>query len=148
MSVHQRRLKLINFTVDGIAFECQIRSWTLDPGTQDGDRQYTYCSGSEEGDNSFIEETDDEPTLQLTAFSDWRSDGFSDFLWTHANQTVDFVLDHHPNLPEGKRWRGRVQIKPGPVGGDARTTEITEVTLPIVGTLGDGLYYEPMGAGA
>ncbi|PXY17349.1 hypothetical protein [Prauserella flavalba] len=138
MSVHQRRLKLINFTAGGIAFECQIRSWILDPGTQDGERQYTYCP-----DGQFVEETDDEPTLQLTAFSDWRSNGFSDFLWTHANEEVEFVLDHHPDIPgEHVRYTGKVLIKPGPVGGDSRTTEITEVTLPIIGTLGAGLTYE------
>lgn len=138
MAAHNRRLKQITFTVGGLSFQCQIRTWNLDPGTQDGDRQYTYCP-----DGAFIEETDDEPTLELTAFSDWRSDGFSDFLWQHANETVDFVLDHHPDIPgEHVRWSGQVQIKPGPVGGDVRTTEVTEVTLPIVGTLGDGLTYK------
>lgn len=138
MSVHQRRLKLITFTLDGVAFECQLNSWTLDPGSNDGDRQYTYCP-----DGQFVEETDDEPTLQLKFFSDWRSAGISNFLWSNANETVGFVLDHHPDIVgEHVRWTGQVLIKPAPVGGDARTTEITEITLSVVGTLNDGLDYE------
>jgi hypothetical protein len=135
---HNRRLKLINFTVGGTAFECQLNSWNLDPGAEDGDRQYTYCP-----DGAFIEETDDEPTLELTFFSDWRSGGISDFLWSNANTEAAFVLDHHPDIVgEHVRWSGKVLVKPAPVGGDARATETTEVTLQIVGTLGNGLTYE------
>lgn len=138
--VHQRRLKVINFTIGAIAFECQLQTWTMNPGVQDGDRRYTYCSS---GANSFVEETDDEPTLELTFFSDWRSNGISDFLWSNANTEAAFVLDHHPDIVgEHVRWSGTVLLKPPPVGGDARTTEVSEVTLQIVGTLGDGLVYE------
>ncbi|WP_435582918.1 hypothetical protein [Amycolatopsis thermoflava] len=140
--VHQRRLKIINFSIDGQPFECQIQTWNLDPGVQDGDRQYTFCSDPNQK-NSFVEETDDEPTLELTFFSDWRSNGLSDYLWAHANQEADFVLDHHPDIPgEHVRWTGTVLLKPPPVGGDARATETSEVTLQIIGTLGDGLEYE------
>lgn len=138
--VHQRRLKVINFTIGALAFECQLRSWTLNPGVQDGERVYTYCSS---GPNSFIEETDDEPTLQLTFFSDWRSNGVSDFLWSNNNTEAAFVLDHHPDIVgEHVRWSGSVLVKPPAVGGDARITEVSEVTLQIVGSLGDGLVYE------
>jgi hypothetical protein len=137
MPAHNRRLKLINFSIGLIQFECQIRTWMLDPGIQDGDRQYTFCP-----DGQFVEETDDEPTLQLTAFSDWRSDGFSDFLWSNANTEADFVLDHHPDIVgEHVRWSGSVLVKPAPVGGDSRATEVSEVTLQIIGTLGAGLTY-------
>jgi hypothetical protein len=130
--VHQRRLKLINFTIGGESFECQIQSWTLDPGIEDGDRQYTYCSTP--GANTFVEETDPDPTLDITAFSDWRSGGFSDYLWDHNGEEAAFQLDHHPDIVgEHVRWTGTLMIKPGPVGGEARTTEITEVTLQIVG---------------
>lgn len=138
MSVVHRRLKIIQFTIDGTSYECQLNSWTLDPGTDDGDRQFTFCP-----DGQFVEETDDEPTLELKFFSDWRSAGISDFLWSHANEEADFVLDHHPDIPgEHVRWTGTLLVKPAPVGGDARDTETTEVTLQIVGTLGDGLTYE------
>lgn len=138
---HNRRLKVIEFTVDAISFECQLNSWTLDPGTKDGDRQYTYCP-----DGAFVEETDDEPTLELKFFSDWRSAGISDFLWSHPNEVVDFVLDHHPDITgEHVRWTGKVLVKAAPVGGDARDTEMTEITLQVIGTLGDGYTYERIG---
>lgn len=141
MPVQQRRLKLINFTLDNISFECQINSWSLDPGTKDGNRQYTFCV-----DGIFIEETDDEPTLDLKFFGDWRSAGISDYLWTNENKIANFTLDHHPLIiGEHVRWSGQVLIKPFPVGGDARTTEASEVTLQIVGTLGSGLTYARIG---
>jgi hypothetical protein len=38
-----------------------------------------------------------------------------------------------------------VLIKPAPVGGDARTTELTEITLQVIGTLDNGLTYERIG---
>lgn len=138
MTVHQRRLKLITLTIDGISFECQINSWKLDPGSNDGDRQYTFCP-----DGVFVEETDDEPTLDLKLFSDWRSDGFSDYLWSHPNEVAEFVLDHHPDIVgEHVRFTGSVLLKPPAAGGDARETEVTEITLQVIGTLGNGLTYE------
>ena len=138
MSVHQRRLKLITLTLGAESVECQLNSWTLDSGTNDGDRQYTFCP-----DGQFVEETDDEPTLELKFFADWRLDGISDFLWSNPNTVVGFVLDHHPDIVgEHVRWTGSVLIKPAPVGGDARTTELTEITLQVVGSLGAGLTYE------
>ena len=131
MTVHNRRLKIIEFVVDGNSFDCQLADWTLDPGVQDGDRKYTYCST---GDNSFIEETDNEPTLELHFFADWRSAGISRFLWANQNTTVAFTLDHHPDIAaEHITFSGNVFIKPAAVGGEARSTEMTEITLQIVG---------------
>lgn len=133
MSIHQRRLKIITFTLDGVSFDCQITSWTLDPGIKTGDRVYTYCSAGE-GQNSFIEETDGEPTLELKFLSDWTENGISDYLWSHNMETADFVLDHHPDIPgEHVRWSGQVQIQAPPAGGDARDTETGDITLPIIG---------------
>jgi hypothetical protein len=138
MSVHQRRLKLINFTLDTASFECQVQSWNIDPGIEDGERQYTYCP-----DGQFVEETDGAPTLQLRFFADWRSDGISDFLWSNPNKEASFTLDHHPDIVgEHVRWTGKVLLKPPPTGGDVRTTESHELTLAIIGTLGNGLDYE------
>lgn len=129
MAVHHRRLKLINFQLGTDSFECQVNTWNLDPGIDDGDRQFTFCP-----DGEFIEDTEPEATLELKFFSDWRSGGISDFLWSHNGEEADFVLDHHPDIPgEHVRWTGKVLIKPGPVGGDPRTTEVTEVTLQCVG---------------
>jgi hypothetical protein len=134
MTVHQKRLKLINFTIGGTNFECQLNSWTLDPGVKDGKREYTFCP-----DGQFIEETDDEPTLKLKFFADYRSAGISDFLWSNPNTTAAFVLDHHPDIVgEHVRWSGSVLVQPAPVGGDARDTEMTEITLMIIGSLSAG----------
>lgn len=125
MSVLQRRLKLVTFTLGATSFECQLNSWILDIGEQDGDRQYTFCP-----DGAFTEETDPDPTLQLKFFSDWRSGGVSDYLWVNRGLVVAYVLDHHPDIAaEHVRFSGNVRIKAPPVGGDARTTEISEVTL-------------------
>jgi hypothetical protein len=133
MTVHQRRLKIINLAIDSLSFDCQVQTWNIDPGIKTGDRDYTFCAAGE-GQNSFIEETDPEPTLELKFFSDWRSDGISDFLQAHSMETVSFVLDHHPDVPdEHTRYSGQVQIQAAPIGGDARATEVQDVTLPIVG---------------
>lgn len=142
MSVHQKRLKVINLTIGGTSFECQLNSWQLDPGVKDGDRQYTYCP-----DGTFVEETDDEPTLELKFFSDWRSAGISDFLWSNPNTVANFTLDHHPDIVgEHVRWTGQVLIQPAPVGGDARDTEMTEITLMIIGSVAAGtLVYSRIG---
>lgn len=129
MAVHNRRLKLITFTLGATEFQCQVNTWTMDPGIEDGERQYTFCA-----DGAFIEETEPEPTLEVRFFSDWREGGISDYLWANNGQTVDFVLDHHPDIAaEHVRWTGKLMIKPGPVGGEPRTTEATEVTFQCVG---------------
>lgn len=125
MSVWQRRLKVIQFTLNAINFECQIRNWTLDPGEQDGERQFTFCP-----DGEFIEETDPEPELTIEYFADWRSGGLSDFLWQNRGQEAAVNIVHHPDLPaETVQFSGTVRLKAPPVGGEARETEIQEVSL-------------------
>lgn len=134
MTIHQRRLKIINFTLGGVAYDCQITSWTLSYGIKTGDRIYTYCAAGE-GQNSFIEETDGEPTLNLKFLADWTAGGMSDYLVTNNMVTAAFVLDHHPDITgEHVRLSGSVQLQAPDVGGDARDTETEEVTLPIIGT--------------
>lgn len=129
MSVQVRRLKLLELTIGTVSVECQLNSWTLDPGTQDGDRLYTYCP-----DGVAIAETDNEPTLQVKLYADWRATGFSDFVWSNPNTVVAFTLDHHPDIPaEHVRWTGQLLIKPAPVGGDVRGNEETEMTFQIIG---------------
>lgn len=133
MTIHKRQIKLIEFSLGDdpadIAFECQISAWTLNNNTEDGDKIYTLCPTGED-----VEDTDPDYSLDLTAFSDWRSDGFSDYLWKHDGETVDFRLDHHPDIPaEHVSFSGEVKIKAPSVGGEARANEITEVTLVIVG---------------
>lgn len=129
MTAQNRRLKVITFTLDGDSFECQLTSWTVDPGVKDGDRVYTYCP-----DGMFIEDTDNEPTLNLKFVSDWRLDGISDYLWQNEGAVVAFVLDHHPDIVgEHVQWSGNVKLQPAPAGGDRGDTEMQEVTLMIVG---------------
>ena len=133
MTIHKRKIKLIEFGLgtapSDIAFECQVSEWTLNNNTEDGDKIYTLCPDGED-----TEEVDPDYTLDLTFYSDWRSDGISDYLWKHDGETVDFQLDHHPDIPaEHVTWTGQVKIKAPNVGGAARDTEVTEVTLVCVG---------------
>lgn len=129
MSLHSRKLKLIEFVVDGTQFECQVSSWNLQNNTPDGDKLYTFCP-----DGESREDGEDDYALQLTFFSDWRSAGISDFLVQNDKQVVAFTLDHHPDVPaEHVTWTGSLKVKGPNVGGAIRTTEVTEVTLPIVG---------------
>lgn len=130
MVAHNRRLKVITFTLAGVAFECQLASWTLTNNSADGEKMYTFCP-----DGEFREESDDDWALDLRFFSDWRSGGISDYLQVNDKETVAFVIDHHPDIVgEHVRWSGNVAIRAPSVGGDARTTEQTQVTLQVIGT--------------
>lgn len=129
MAAHNRKLKLIEFSIDGTSFECQVQSWQVVNNTEDGELYYTFCP-----DGEFREDAEPDYALELTFFSDWRSDGISDFLTLHDQQTLAFVLDHHPDIPaEHVRWTGEVKVKAPSAGGEARTTEMTEITMPIIG---------------
>lgn len=130
MSINKRTLKLINFTLALISFECQVQTWNVNNNSQLGDRIYSFCP-----DGEGREESIPDFTLDLVFWSDWRSGGISDYLWDHNNETVAFQLDHHPNYPlEHVRWNGDCIIIAPSVGGEARSTEKTSVTLPIFGT--------------
>jgi hypothetical protein len=129
MPAHSRQLKLIEFTLDSVNYECQINSWTLDPGIPDGDVVYTFCP-----DGATVEDGTPEPSLQFVFLSDWREGGISDFLSEHTGEEAAFVLDHHPDIPaEHVQWTGVVKLKAPPVGGEARSGERTEITLQCVG---------------
>lgn len=129
MTIHNRKLKLIEFDLGGTNFECQIKTWNLPNNTDDGDKIYTFCPDGEDR-----EETDPDYALELTFFSDWRSGGISDFLVENDGETAAFQLDHHPDIVgEHVRWTGSVKLKAPSVGGDARTTETQEVTLQCIG---------------
>lgn len=132
MTINNRKLKIITFTLGGNQFQCQLQSWTMNNGTEDGERFYTFCGGGSEGE--FREDAEPDYSLELTFFSDWKLNGVSDYLTANDQQTVAFQLDHHPDIPgEYVRWTGSVKIKAPSVGGEARTTEKTEVTLPVIG---------------
>jgi len=132
MTVHNRKLKRITFTLGGNSFACQLQSWTMNNATEDGEKFYTFCDGDEDGE--FREDAESDYSLELVFFADWKLNGISDYLTTNDQVTVAFVLDHHPDLAaEHVRWSGNCKLKAPSVGGEARTTEKTEITLPVIG---------------
>lgn len=129
MTAHNRKLKIITFTLNGIGFQCQLREWTMDNNTPEGDRFYTYCA-----DGEFIEDGEPDYELNLKFVADWTLQGVSDYLWSNDLQTVGFVLDHLPDIAgEHVRWSGNAKIQAPSVGGEVRTTELTEAKLKCIG---------------
>lgn len=129
MSVHQQRLKTIEFAIGATQFECQLQNWQIVNNTDDGDRQFTFCP-----DGEFYEEADDSYQLSLKFFADWRSAGISEYLWANDSSNATFTLVHLPGVVgEEQTWTGTVKVKAPTVGGDVRTTEVQEVTLPCIG---------------
>lgn len=125
-----RKLKTITFKLNSQSYECQVQSWTLDPGMDEGERMFSFC-GPDGG--SFIEEPDPEPTLEMVFYADWSDGGISDFLWTNTGTVADFELHNHPNSPDQHvKWTGQVRIAAPPAGGEARATEMTEVTMQLL----------------
>lgn len=129
MSAHNRKLKVITFELDGAEFQVQISNWNLENNSADPETTYTYAP-----DGEFNEDVDPDYSLTLTFFADWRSAGISHYLWSNDGATVEFTLDHHPDIPaEHVQWTGEVKIKAPNVGGEVRTTEVTETTLKCIG---------------
>lgn len=132
MSAHNRKLKTLTLQLGSDQFHCQLQEFKLNNNTEDGERFYTFCAADEDGE--FREDAEPDYSLELKFFSDWRSAGVSAWLWAHDQETVDFQLDEHPDVAaEHVRWTGQLKVKAPSVGGAARTTEMTEVTLPIIG---------------
>lgn len=135
MVIHNK-IKTITFSLDDgggtpnpINFECQISSWEVQNNTDDPTQHYTLCP-----DGSFYETAEPAYGLSLTFFSDWQTDGISDWLWQHDGDTVDFVLDHLPNVADQHvQWTGSCLVKAPNVGGDARATESQTIVLQVVG---------------
>ncbi len=127
-----RKLKIITFTLGGNSFQCQLNEWHMKNGTEDGEKFYTFCGPGTEGE--FREDAEPDFSLELKFFADWHLNGISDYLWLNDQLTVAFVLDHHPDLiGEHVRWAGSCKIKAPDVGGPARTTERTDITIPVIG---------------
>lgn len=134
MSTNHHKLKTIKFSLDGNSFECQIQTWTLNPGLEEGERMYAFCP-----DGEFFEEPTPEGTLEVTFYADWRSGGVNDFLTLNSGQIADFVLEHMPNDPDQHvQWTGKLRLYAPPAGGEARATETTEMTFQLVGDVSDG----------
>lgn len=129
MTAHNRKLTRIIFSLDGIQYQAQVQSWTMNNNTDDAEVFYVFEPGEE-----FAEPADPSWSLDVTFYADWRSDGIADFLMAHDEEDVDLILDHHPGVPgEHVRWTGTIHLKAPNVGGDVRTTEQISTTLTFVG---------------
>lgn len=128
--VHYRRLKIITFTLNGVDYSCQLNAWSMTNNTVDGDKTFTYCGNPSE----FRTETDDNWSLVMKWYADWRAGGISDFLIQNTRVVAAFQLDHHPDIVgEHIRWTGNCVLKAPTVGGDIRTLEETSSTLLVLG---------------
>lgn len=132
MSIHTNKLKYISLELDGEEFRAQLRSWRLVPNDEEGDSIYTY---GVDGQNEDTEDADVTWTLELSFYADYRSPtGISHWLWVHGGETVAFTIEHNlGSAGEDPQWTGEVKIKKPAVGGEVRTTELTEVTLALAG---------------
>lgn len=134
MPAHHTRHKFITLEIDGADYECQITAWKINPpGNIVGDKAYTMCP-----DGEYREEVDPEDwTLELTWLTDWRAAGLNRVLWANQGEEVVFTLVQHPELAgsEAVSWSGTVILQAPPQGGEARTTDTSEITLIGVGDL-------------
>lgn len=131
MPTNQRKRKQITFTLDGNTYECQIMNAVITNNTEDGEKFFTYCAPP---DNEFREEADDDYALELTYFVDWGVGGISRVLEALDQQTVAFSFVDYPDVPEWQSTKsGSVKVKAPNYGGEVRTTDQKELTLPIIG---------------
>lgn len=128
MAPHVKKLKQVTLDIGGENFEVQLKTFKLVDDTDEGEVAYTFAP-----DGEYVEEADEAWGLELVFLSDWRVNGVSDFLAQHHNEVVPFQLDHHPDVTaEHVRWSGDVRLRHPSVGGNARATELTEITLPLI----------------
>lgn len=131
-TTNSSKLKEITFTLGGNDFKCQLETWQMVNNTEDGERFYTFCGPGSEGE--FREEAEPDYALELTFHADWRLNGISDYLTTNDQQTVAFVLVNRPNTAgQAVQWSGSLKVKAPTAGGQARTTEKSDITLPVIG---------------
>lgn len=123
-----RKLKIVTLDIGGENFEVQLKEWKLADETDEAEKGYTFAP-----DGEYVEEADELWNLEMIFLSDWRVNGVSDYFAQHHNQVVPFQLDHRPDVPaERVRWVGNMRIRHPSVGGEARTTELTEITVPLI----------------
>lgn len=133
MVAHNRRLDLITLEIEGVAYECQITEWHINPPDNVvGDKVWTFCP-----DGEFREEVDPADwTLALNWVTDWRTAGLDRLLWANQGAVLDFTLVNHPSVTGEKvTWTGQVYGRAPNGGGAARTTEVSEAELIGVGDL-------------
>lgn len=130
MTTHHRRIKVVTFDLGtALGIECQIQNWTMNNNTDDGDKLYAQCP-----DGEFRDDAEPDYVLDLVLFADWRSAGITRYLTVSDGLTQTFRLDHHPDfVDEHVAWSGLAKLRAPTVNGEGRTTEMTEVSLPIIG---------------
>lgn len=130
MTVNHKKLKQITFDLGGSEFQVQLKDWKLNNDTDDPEILHTYGGPTED----FAEEADPAWSLDLVFYADWTVNGVSDYLTAHNGETLDFEITHHVGVSGWEHQRsGQVFIKAPSVGGEIRETELTEITLALVG---------------
>lgn len=132
MSIHATTLKYVSIVIGGNEFRAQIRTWNLVDNTDDPDSIFTY---GPDGQNEDTEEATPSWALELTFYSDWRTPtGLNHYLWSNHGQVAAFTIGHNLGVDgSDPEFTGEVKLKRTSVGGDVRTKEVTELTLPLVG---------------
>ena len=120
---------LADYDTGSTSWTCQMTSGALTPAanTTTSDIPATFCSPAKSiptpGETTF--------TLDLTFMQDPNvAAGLSAFLY--ANDTKEAFAYFGMNDGEPPRMIGRVRLAAGLVGGDARTTLVATVSLPLV----------------
>lgn len=133
MSIHKNQLKYVSFDLDGNEFRAQLKTWNLTDNTDDPDKIYSYGA---DGQNEDSEEEVSDWSLDMEFFSDWRTPtGLNHYCWTNAGLVVAYTIHHNLGVTgSDPTFTGEVKIKRTPVGGEVRTTEVTSLSLPIIGT--------------
>jgi hypothetical protein len=132
VSIHANQLKYVSLEIGGNEFRAQIEDWKLTDNTDDPETIYSYGA---DGENEDTEEENPAWSLELKFYSDWRTPtGLNHYLWTNAGQVVNYTILHNlGSAGENPEFAGQVKLKRTSVGGTVRTTERTELTLPVVG---------------
>lgn len=132
MSIHANQLKYVSFDIGGTDFRAAIKTWRLVDNTDEPETIYSY---GPDGQNEDTEEENPAWALELEFYSDWRTPtGLNHYLWTNAGTTVTYTIGHNlGSTGEDPEFSGEVKLKRTSVGGEVRTTEMTELTLPVVG---------------
>lgn len=129
MAAKARKLKTITLTIGGTSVEAQITTWNITNNTDDPEVIYTFSP-----DGAVTDTPDPSWSLDLSFLQDWSVGGISDYMTVHDGETAAFQLDHlYDIVGEHVRWTGNVTLKAPGAGGDARTNEVGEAKLTIVG---------------
>ena len=110
-----------------VDFSCDITAATLTPDTPEEIRKRLCGQRTVTGTTTW--------TLELTLDQNWATatpgpHGLSLFLWEHAGELADFVIQWPLEATEAT---GVVRLKPGPFGGTAGEIAEGDVTLGLDG---------------